>query len=305
MAHGCGTCLPCLIERKKIWASRILLESMQHSENCFLTLTYNNSSLKTLSGKSCPQDETQVLPPSLQPADLRDFLKRLRTEIAPKRIRFYAVGEYGHETQRPHYHLALFGYPPCERGQTRKRNGRNHALGCCGPCDLVQRKWGMGDIDIGVLEPKSAAYVAGYLTKKFTRPPEFYLDRYPEFSRQSNGGRTRSGGIGHDALYEVASEILKYEREDEDVVNHLMLASKQMMLGRYLTQKLSEMVGRKDENRQKQVNKLQEKMLPLRKAARDDNENPSLKAKVIAAGEGKRASKIARYKIFDTHGKKL
>lgn len=43
--------------------------------------------------------------------DMQDWLKRLRQNIRPFKIRYFLVGEYGGETQRPHYHVILFNFP--------------------------------------------------------------------------------------------------------------------------------------------------------------------------------------------------
>ena len=36
--------------------------------------------------------------------------KRLRDRVGYGRFRFYACGEYGETTNRPHYHAILFNY---------------------------------------------------------------------------------------------------------------------------------------------------------------------------------------------------
>lgn len=36
-------------------------------------------------------------------------MKRLRKYLEPVKVRFFACGEYGDNTYRPHYHLILFG----------------------------------------------------------------------------------------------------------------------------------------------------------------------------------------------------
>ena len=124
-AYGCGQCLPCRINKKRVWTHRIMLESSLHTDNAFVTLTYSDENL--------PKDG------SLVPRHVQLFLKKVRKEIEPARLRFFCVGEYGDRTQRPHYHVALFGYPPCSRGRTDHR--KEH---CCENCDRIRRSWNLG-----------------------------------------------------------------------------------------------------------------------------------------------------------------
>lgn len=102
-AFGCGQCLPCRVNRRRIWTHRIMLEAAQYHDNSFVTLTYDEEKL--------PVDL------SVTPRTLQLFMKRLR-KVYPNRIRYFGVGEYGDQTMRPHYHLALFNFASCARGQT-------------------------------------------------------------------------------------------------------------------------------------------------------------------------------------------
>lgn len=216
------------------------MEASMKEDNCFLTLTYNASSMPLLIS---PEHGELG---NLNPPDLRDWLKRLRARIAPLRIKFYASGEYGDENFRPHYHAFLFGFPTCRRQRTRQhlRTGEPLWRGCCAQCELVGDTWGFGNVDLGTVEIGSAQYVAGYVNKKMThRDDSRLLGRHPEFSRMSN-----RGGIGKDFMWEVASEFLKYESSfnllSADVPSALMVNGKAQPLGRYLRQELRKMVGR-------------------------------------------------------------
>lgn len=90
--------------------------------------------------------------------------------------------------------------------------------------------------------------MAGYVTKKLTRSDDARLDgRDPEFSRQSNGGgKSRGGGIGANAMWDVASEVLRYGLEASrcDVPGSLRHGRVQLPLGRYLRRKLREFSGK-------------------------------------------------------------
>lgn len=240
-AYPCGQCLPCRINKKREWMHRIILEASMHSDNSFLTLTYADEHL--------PEGA------SLVPRHLTLFVKRLRKSIQDQRtIRFFGVGEYGEKTQRPHYHLAVFGYPSCRKGTTaRDRRGR-----CCSVCDSVQQLWHYGHTYIGQLSPASAGYIAGYVTKKLTKPDDPRLNgRHPEFTRMS-----LRPGIGADFMDETASAILKHNLDASmvDVPVALRHGRTLLPLGRYLRKRLRTRIGR-DEKTPPEVLALQEAKL--------------------------------------------
>lgn len=225
MLVGCGQCMPCRINRRRIWVHRLMLEAALHADKSFVTVTYSDGNL--------PPGGTLV------PADLRNFLKRLRKAVEPARLRFFACGEYGETTQRPHYHLALFGYPNCSYGQSRySRTHRN----CCPACDALRDAWGLGAVFLGELSDASASYVAGYVLKKMTSADDVRLGgRHPEFARMSN-----RPGIGADMMHEVASTLLTFNLDETqpDVPSALRHGRRMMALGRYLHRKLRTYVGK-------------------------------------------------------------
>jgi len=239
----CGKCDSCLVNRKRLWAHRIELESYCHDHSSFVTLTYDDEHLPF--SWFDKQENKTVYPflPTVNPKDPRNFLKRLRKAVSPDKLRYYLVGEYGDRSWRPHYHIALFGYPSCHHGQTRKDK---HAKGlpCCPPCDLLLEKWGFGAIDNARVEQASAGYIANYCTKKLTKKGDELLnDRHPEFSRMS-----RKPGIGFGALDEIVKAI-KSEYGEEMLTEHgdvpisLTQGGKQKPLGTYLRNKLRELAG--------------------------------------------------------------
>lgn len=295
-AYGCGQCLPCRIKRRREWTHRIILEALQHSDNAFVTLTYSTENLKTSSG--APWTEVSNEKSSVNVRDVQLFMKRLRTAIAPLKVRFFAVGEYGDETERPHYHAILFGFPTCSRGRTYRRPGTSRPLPqrCCDQCRLVSDAWGKGDIDCGIVEKDSCQYVAGYTVKKMTGVTDERLcGRNPEFARMS-----LKPGIGLDALHEVASVFMQYdlEKSQSDVPVTLRHGALELPLGRYLRRKLRLMVGRDEKAPPEVLEKLALELFPLRMAARKDKENPSFKKQVINANKGAVARVESRQRLF-------
>lgn len=289
-AYPCGRCAPCLHSRRRVWAHRIMLEAMCHEHNCFLTLTYADKNLPMTSELS-----GSVLG-SLSPLHLRDWLKRLRDRISPLKIRFYAVGEYGDETERPHYHIILFGFPTCKRGRTLRRGFSLEPVwsDCCDTCRLVGDTWGYGNVDLGQVTKDSSGYIAGYVVKKMNRFDDPRLNgRYPEFCRMSR----QNGGIGYDGLWEVASSLM-YHRLDErpDVPAGLRVASKSMPLGRYLRSKLRTMIGREAGAPDATLDAIKAELLPVSDFAFRNSR--SLKKTVVEVNDGAFANFEAKARIY-------
>lgn len=84
----CGKCFECRVMRSREWSFRIALEARAASESCMITLTYNDEHL--------PADN------SVDKRAVQLFIKRLREKIYPKKIRYFACGEYGAKRSRPH-----------------------------------------------------------------------------------------------------------------------------------------------------------------------------------------------------------
>lgn len=282
LPFGCGQCTPCRTNRRRLWTHRIMLEAKAHAHNAFVTLTYGDDPFT-------PQRQ-------LVPADLRNFIKRLRKAV-PEKLRYFAVGEYGEKKERPHYHLALFGYRGCIG-----------LSACpCPDCELLLNTWGKGYIHNGSLTFDSAAYVAGYVTKKMTNAKDntvkIYLQgRYPEFARQSNKG---AGGIGASALRAVLDALttdagVQHLLATGDVPSTLQHGSKKFPLGRYLRAKLRSMYGMP----QKEPLRLQKFAQEMRELLAETRATQKVKTYVppretiISAGTQKVLQQETRSKIY-------
>ena len=310
-AYGCGQCLPCRIRRRRLWTHRMLLEALDHSDSCFLTLTYSDENLPILGSKKRGISSNTSLPShgNLNPRDLQLWLKRFRKAISPSKMRFYAVGEYGDESYRPHYHAAIFGYPRCSQGNTqtplRRRPASSAPVGydpgrptCCAHCALVYDTWGLGRIFVGSLETHSAQYIAQYTTKKLTAPDDTRLKRgnqwlHPEFARMS-----RRPGIGSNMMANVAEVLLKLDLEtsESDVPVTLRHGSDEYPLGRYLRQQLRMQLGKEPKASDAILQKLMETMRPLQLAGR--SHSSGLKGAIMDQTAGKIARQEARSRIF-------
>lgn len=276
-AYGCGQCMPCRLNKRRLWTHRLMLEAAQYEDNAFVTLTY--------------ADENLPVDGNLVPADVQKWLKRVRKGIEPHRIRFFVVGEYGETSFRPHYHAALFNYPGCYYGVSEYSSRK---LRCCAACDYLSDTWGKGNVLVGRLEERSAAYLCGYVTKKMTNWDDPRLEgRHPEFTRMS-----LKPGIGGDFVHDIADPLLHYDLVKDDVPTELQHGRSKKPLGRYLTGRLREVTGRAKEAPQSVHNKIDEEMLPVRLAARASEDNPSVKRRLIEANQGKVASLEAREKLY-------
>lgn len=105
----CGKCLYCLNTRRNEWSFRIFQELKHARSAWFITLTYDDHNI--------PLSNYYVQ--TLVKKDLQDWLKKVtmrhnRHEQKMLRnpkscpVRYYAVGEYGTRTERPHYHAIIF-----------------------------------------------------------------------------------------------------------------------------------------------------------------------------------------------------
>lgn len=288
IAFGCGQCMPCRFNRRRIWATRMLVEAAQYKDNAFVTLTYR------------PEND----PVTLVPDDMKLFMYKLRSRFQYwqvkngindiKRIRFFGVGEYGDQHERPHFHFMLFNFPTC----LYRRSRYNAKIAdCCEWCDMVRDAWGHGFVYLGEVENDSAGYVAGYVTKKMTAKDDPRLgNRHPEFARMS-----LKPGIGANAMFDVAHTLLNYQNTLDtlaDVPGEIMVGHKKRPLGRYLHKKLRTYVGRDEKAPQSVMDKIAAELRPVQMAARADEVNPSFKKRLIDLGSTRRHSAAYKRQLF-------
>lgn len=151
---ACGQCLGCRLDYSRAWAVRCVKEAELHDENCFITLTYDDENL--------PEG------PTLIKRDFQLFMKKLRKEISPQRVRFYMCGEYGEKYGRPHYHAVLFGYDFPDKEPIGRSNQYGKNLDQLYSSAMLQNIWKKGFVSVGAVTFESAAYVARYVMKKVT-----------------------------------------------------------------------------------------------------------------------------------------
>lgn len=193
----CGQCIACRLERSRQWAVRCMHEASLYRANSFVTLTYDDSHLESL---------------SLRYRDFQLFCKKARRKLGP--FRFFMCGEYGESEWRPHFHSAMFGVHFGDRYPWRRSASGFQLYRSA----TLEGLWPHGNSEIGDVTFESAAYIARYVTKKVTgdAAAEHYarvdprtgelVQLEPEFCQMSRGGRGGQGGIG-------APWFRKYQRE--------------------------------------------------------------------------------------------
>lgn len=133
----CGKCAECLTQKSMEWSYRIMLESKDYKDNCFITLTYADS------------------PGSLKKEDYQKFLKRLRKKIGS--FRYFLCGEYGSKGKRPHYHAIIFGWFPEDAEPIKDTDYYGSKI--------LEEIWGLGFVSVGELTQYDAKYCAKYMQK--------------------------------------------------------------------------------------------------------------------------------------------
>lgn len=182
----CGQCVQCRLAYSRQWAVRCMHE-YRHWYNkgydgSFLTLTYDEKHLQEIIDKHGV--DTLVL------SDLQKFMKRLRKattkkgEAHDRGVRFYACGEYGSTTNRPHYHVLVFN----RAFGDRKFYGNSASGEPIYTSAQLSELWTAGGAKLGDVSFNSCAYVARYIVDKITgeKAHDWYAGRLPEFSTKSN-----------------------------------------------------------------------------------------------------------------------
>lgn len=170
MSFPCGKCPPCLKRRVSQWSFRLLQEDKRSSSAFFVTLTYE---VPPLSGRNFM---------TLSKYDFQCFMKRLRkittaaycgkckrSGVVPA-IKYFAVGEYGGKTLRPHFHAIIFNSTEADIVAAWSLGGKP-----------------IGHLHFGGVTGASIGYSLKYMMKPGKIPMHANDDRVPEFQLMSKG----------------------------------------------------------------------------------------------------------------------
>ena len=190
----CGQCTACKIAKREKWVCRGLLElRFGCREALFVTLTYAEENLPWAT-----DPETGESRATLRKSDLQSFIHELRRTLKRKQastipsststtstpVRYIGRGEYGTKTERPHYHLILFG------------------LGVDGG-EMITRLWKAGFNSIRPADSTNIRYTVKYLMKDdFGKKSERLYGRQPSFNLYSS-----RPPVGYPAVPGLASAL--------------------------------------------------------------------------------------------------
>lgn len=153
---ACGKCPACKRRKARELAFRVSVQSQKYANNFFVTLTYENSKLPLTKNRYA----------NLSIEHYTNFLKLLRYHDKNTNLKYFACGEYGSKTFRPHYHLILLNLNSTQS---------------------IEKAWPFGHVYIGSVTPQSISYCTKYMCKDSKIPVHSKDDRIPEFHRNSNG----------------------------------------------------------------------------------------------------------------------
>jgi hypothetical protein len=162
----------------------------------FITLTYDDSTL--------PYSDSFL--ETLDYGDYQRFIKRLRkNHSSRKTLKYFAVGEYGSKSGRPHYHALLFNLEDV---------------------DALQKEWHYGFVHVGEVTDASIFYTLKYIVKNIgkDKPDD---DRKPEKALIS-----KKLGLSH-----LTPQMIKYYKNDVSR-STTMLGNKKVALPRYYRDKI-------------------------------------------------------------------
>lgn len=194
MELPCGQCIGCRLERSRQWAMRCMHEAKLHDKNVVVTLTYDDGHL--------PDDG------GLVKRDLQLYMKRLRKEYGDG-IRFYACGEYGEVTRRPHYHAILFNHDfPDKRFYKKSKIGDDLYTSAS-----AERIWQKGFCVLGSVTFESCAYVARYIVDKMNGPKadDWYTTNDGVVLTREFTNMSRNPGIGSGYYDKFGAEVYAHD----------------------------------------------------------------------------------------------
>lgn len=201
----CGKCLGCRLDRARMWSDRMALELDHWKKGMFITLTYNedNVPLNSEGYRSLNKNDWVLFMKRLRKhfevkeKFFNEDTRRWNTRVTSrKEFKFFACGEYGSHTFRPHMHACLFGLS-LEDFSDRKLKGVNELKQAYYISEEFSKIWDKGFVILSDISYQTMNYVARYIVKKVAGETDKYITENkvePEWQLMS-----RRPGLG--ALY--------------------------------------------------------------------------------------------------------
>jgi hypothetical protein len=197
-AVPCTKCLNCRIQNSREWSLRLMHERAYYDHSGFFTFTFSDVGLAN----------REVAPwrmySSVDRAELVKLMKRLRAKVAPRRLKYFAVGEYGEKYCRPHYHAIIFGEDISTVDWTMEGTDPKYGI----PYGSLP-EWPYGHTYIGTVETDSCRYVAEYLQKEMR-------SRYNHGGVRADSFKIVSQGIGQRYCRDNARKLRRLLHDTQD-----------------------------------------------------------------------------------------
>lgn len=177
----CGKCYACRMNQRVDWSIRLHQELMVSSSAYFVTFTYSDDTVPEKVDK-----ETGEICKVLRKEDLQSFFKRLRHV---SKFRYYAVGEYGEKSMRPHYHVLFFNL------------SREGAI-------AAGNEWNYGNVRFGRVEAASIHYCTKDMMKTLNQRTVCGVESFRLISSKP--------GIGYDFITKAVNDRAYWDNPTSD-----------------------------------------------------------------------------------------
>lgn len=153
----CGKCIFCLNEKRESWTFRIQKEYFKAFSAYFFTLTYRDENLSYgLNDATLVKNDLKRFLVDLKRYNKRMVLGQLKRlnrvldETKMYKIKYFGVGEYGDQFNRPHYHVIVFNL----YGNVLKH---------------IEKLWPHGFAQIDICKGGHMHYATGYVLKNMDK----------------------------------------------------------------------------------------------------------------------------------------
>lgn len=140
----CGMCIECVKRKAAEWTGRLIAESTFYPYSAFITLTYSDEYL--------PSDGVST-------SVITKFAKDVRNRGVD--LRYFAVGEYGGQFGRPHYHILAYGVNIFKTSLFSHLVPNFDGSFRC-ECPI----WNKGFVNVEEAASGNISYIAGYVKSK-------------------------------------------------------------------------------------------------------------------------------------------